>query len=304
MEIITIETAALGDRSDVLVDGDAAAVIDPQRDIDRIEGLLGERGLRLTHVFESHVHNDYVTGGLELAGRAGAAYVVAADDDVAFDRTPARDGDEFSVGSLVVRAVHTPGHTPHHLSYVVVEHGQPVAGFTGGSMLYGTVGRTDLISAEMTEELTRAQFHSVRRLAEELPGGVTVHPTHGFGSFCSSASTSGTDVSTIEAERESNLALIVGDEDTFVERLLGGLTAYPRYYAHMAPINSEGPAPVDLSPPEPADPVEIRRRIRAGGFHFGFGRDGRFVHHRVVHHDRHAGAHGHRQRIGRAGVNF
>jgi len=264
MEIITIETSALGDRSYVLVDGDAAAVVDPQRDIDRIEVLLAEHSLRLTHVFETHVHNDYVTGGLELARRAGAVYVLAAADGVAYEHTGARDGDEFAVGDLVVRAVHTPGHTPTHLSYVVVQVGEPVAAFTGGSMLYGTVGRTDLISTEVTEELTRAQFRSVRRLADELAGEVGVHPTHGFGSFCSSSASTGADASTIDQERQSNLALTLDDEDAFVERLLSGLTAYPRYYAHMAPINRAGPAPVDLSPPEPVDPAEISRRIHAG----------------------------------------
>ncbi len=264
MEIIAIETPALGDRSYVLVDGDAAAVIDPQRDIDRIDSLLAERGLRLTHVFETHVHNDYVTGGLELARRAGAVYVLAAADEVAYEHTGARDGDEFTLGDLIVRAVHTPGHTPAHLSYVVVQDGKPVAAFTGGSMLYGTVGRTDLISTEVTEELTRAQFRSVRRLADGLPGEVGVHPTHGFGSFCSSSASTGSDASTIDQERQSNLALTLVDEDAFVERLLSGLTAYPRYYGHMASINRAGPAPVDLSPPEPVDPAEIRRRIHAG----------------------------------------
>jgi len=264
IEILTIETKALGDRSYVIVDGDVAAVVDPQRDIDRIEALLAERRLRLTHVFETHVHNDYVTGGLELSHTHGATYVLAADDEVAFEHTGARDGDEFTLASVVVRAIHTPGHTPNHLSYAVAVNGDPVAVFTGGSMLYGTVGRTDLIDARSTEPLTRAQFHSVRRLAAELPGAVEVHPTHGFGSFCSSASTSGTDHSTIAQERLSNLALTGDDEDTFVARLLAGLTAYPRYYAHMAGINRQGPANVDLSPPEMVDPVEIRRRIHRG----------------------------------------
>ena len=264
MEIITIETPSLGDRSYILVAGDFAAVIDPQRDIDRIESLLEKRHLHLTHVFETHVHNDYVTGGLELARRTGAIYVLAAADDVDYMRTGATDGDEFTVGELIVRAVHTPGHTPTHLSYVVLDNGDPIAVFTGGSMLYGTVGRTDLISVESTEALTRAQFRSVRHLAEELPGEVEVHPTHGFGSFCSSTATSDTDASTIDQERQSNLALTLDDEDEFVEQLLSGLTAYPRYYSHMAPINRHGSAPVDLSPPEPVDPVEIRRRIHAG----------------------------------------
>ena len=263
-EIVTVETPSLGDRSYLLISGETAAAIDPQRDVDRFESALRDRGLRLTHVFETHVHNDYVTGGLDLARRTGATYVLSAADDVAFERTGARDGDEFAVGAVVVRAVHTPGHTPRHMSYVVTEQGQPVAVFTGGSLLYGTVGRTDLIGEDSTDGLTRAQFHSARRLARDLPGDVRVHPTHGFGSFCSAQSSSGATISTIDDERRSNLALTLDDEEAFVERLLGGLTAYPRYYAHMAPINRSGPAPVDLSPPEPVDAVEIRRRVHAG----------------------------------------
>ena len=263
-EIVTIETPSLGDRSYLLISGEAAAAIDPQRDVDRFEAVLRDRGLRLTHVFETHVHNDYVTGGLELARRAGADYVLAAADSVTYTHTGAGDGDEFAVGAVTVRAVHTPGHTPTHMSYVVSEQGRPVAVFTGGSLLYGTVGRTDLIGAEHTEALTRAQFRSARRLARDLPGGVGVLPTHGFGSFCSAQSTSGATSSTIGEERVTNLALTLDDEEAFVARLLGGLTAYPRYYAHMASINRSGPAPVDLSPPEPVDPVEVRRRIHAG----------------------------------------
>ncbi len=183
MEIITMETPALGDRSYVLVDGEVAAVIDPQRDIDRVEAVLRERGLRLSHVFETHVHNDYVTGGLELARRTGAVYVLSAADDVAYEHTGAADGDEFAVGSLVVRAVHTPGHTPTHLSYVVLDDGQPVAAFTGGSMLFGTVGRTDLVSAEATEDLTRAQFHSVCDASPSCPPTLACTRLMGSGAF-------------------------------------------------------------------------------------------------------------------------
>ena len=265
MQIITIETKSLGDRSYLVVDGSRAAAVDPQRDIDRVVAELESRRLTLTHVFETHLHNDYVTGGFELAGRTGAAYVLPGGDHVEFDHVGAADGDEFAVGDQVtVRAVHTPGHTPHHLSYVVLEDGAAVAVLTGGSLLYGTVGRTDLISEEATEQLTRAQYRSAHRLATELPGEVSVHPTHGFGSFCSSTSTSGSEESSIDEERRTNVALTTGDEDLFVKQLLAGLTAYPRYYAHMAPRNRQGPAPVDLSPPEPVDPVELRRRNHAG----------------------------------------
>lgn len=263
--VLTVETKALGDRSYVVIAGDVAAVVDPQRDIDRVLAVLDGRGARVTHVFETHLHNDYVTGGLELAVRTGAIYVLPAGDQVAFDHQGASEGDEFALGDrVVIRALHTPGHTPHHLSYVIVEDGAPLAVCTGGSMLYGTVGRTDLISDDVTEALTRAQFQSVRRLADELPAEVSVHPTHGFGSFCSSSSSSGSDDSTIADERGTNIALTTGTEDRFVDELLSGLSAYPRYYAHMAPRNRSGPGPVDLSPPAPVDPAAIRRRIHAG----------------------------------------
>jgi glyoxylase-like metal-dependent hydrolase (beta-lactamase superfamily II)/rhodanese-related sulfurtransferase len=265
VEIVTIETRSLGDRSYLVVDGTMAAAVDPQRDIDRVLDELDRRGLRLVLVVETHLHNDYVTGGFELAGRTGATYVLPSGDHAEFDHVGAADGDMLAVGERVqLRAVHTPGHTPHHISYVVVVDGEPAAVFTGGSLLYGTVGRTDLISDDATEELTRAQYRSARRLARELPGTVSVHPTHGFGSFCSSASSSGSESSTLAAEQRTNIALTTTDEDAFVETLLAGLTAYPRYYAHMAPRNRQGPAAVDLSPAEPVDPVELRRRIHAG----------------------------------------
>jgi hydroxyacylglutathione hydrolase len=264
MEIVTIETSSLGDRSYVVV-GNYAAVFDPQRDIDRVLEIAEARRVAVTHVFETHLHNDYVTGGYELAQRTGAAYVLPQGAAVRFDHVTAADGDEFRLGGgIAVRAMHTPGHTPHHLSYLVVDHGEPAAVFTGGSLLYGTVGRTDLISDADTERLTREQFRSVRRLAQELPGVVSVHPTHGFGSFCSSSASSGADSSTIAEERRTNIALTAGDESRFVDELLAGLAAYPRYYAHMAALNAGGPGPIDLSPPSPVDPAEIRRRTHAG----------------------------------------
>jgi hydroxyacylglutathione hydrolase len=262
-EIVTIETPALGDRSYLVHDGAAAVVVDPQRDIGRVLAVAQARNVRITHVLETHIHNDYVTGGLALAGETGAAYVVAASEEVGFDRMAVRDNDQITAGSLTVTIMHTPGHTPGHLSYVLGEGGQgPVAVFTGGSMLYGAVGRTDLISPQQTEQLTRAQYRSVNRLAAELPDEVAVYPTHGFGSFCSATPTSGTS-STIGAERRVNVALR-GDESAFVKELIAGLNAYPRYYAHMGPANRRGPRAAGLAPPAPADAAELRRRIDAG----------------------------------------
>ena len=262
-QIVAVETPALGDRSYLAHDGSSALVIDPQRDIDRILAEAGKLGVTIRHVFETHLHNDYVTGGLALARAAGAAYHVNAADPVAFDRAGVTDGDLIEVSPLVrVRALATPGHTFTHLSYALEAAGQPVAVFTGGSLLYGSTGRPDLLGAEHAAELARAQHASAHRLAELLPDEAGVYPTHGFGSFCSATQTQG-GASTIGREKRINPAL-TADEETFVTRLLAGLDAYPAYYAHMAPANAAGPASPDLSPPRRADAAELREAVRAG----------------------------------------
>ena len=264
IDIRTIETSGLGDRSYLASDGTVAVVIDPQRDIDRVLDLAKEVGAGITHVAETHIHNDYVTGGLDLAARTGATYLVNAADEVGFDRTSITDGDEVAVGSMRLRAIATPGHTHHHLSYALLDASGTVAAvFTGGSMLYGTTGRTDLVSPDDTVELTHAQYHSVRRLVAELPGEAAVYPTHGFGSFCASTPASGADGSTVGQEATTNPAL-TQDEQDFVDTLIAGLGAFPTYYARMGPANAAGPSAVDLTPPEPVDPAELRRRLEAG----------------------------------------
>ena len=260
VDVRVVETPGLGDRSYVVTDGEVAVVIDPQRDFDRI--LEVSEGVPITHVLETHIHNDYVTGGLALANHCGAAYVVNADDPVSFERHGIRDGDTIETGSLVLRAIHTPGHTPTHLSYAVSTGGTEVAVFTGGSMLFGAMGRTDLIEPKRTEELTRAQHRSAHRLAGSLPDETEIYPTHGFGSFCSATETKGTD-STIGKEKQQNNALTKGEDD-FVSELMAGLAAYPRYYAHMAPLNLAGPAEPDLSSPEAVDPGVLQHRLEHG----------------------------------------
>ncbi|HEY2203015.1 MAG TPA: MBL fold metallo-hydrolase, partial [Pseudonocardia sp.] len=139
-----IETTELGDRSYVAHDGEVAIVVDPQRDLDRVEGVLADAGVRCEVVLETHIHNDYVSGGHELARRTGARYVVAAADEVEFDRLPVADGDELRAGRMRITVIATPGHTDSHLAYRVDDGGRAAAVFTGGSLLYGSVGRTDL----------------------------------------------------------------------------------------------------------------------------------------------------------------
>ncbi|MGH8868057.1 MAG: rhodanese-like domain-containing protein [Actinomycetes bacterium] len=264
ISVSTLETPELGDRSYLVHDGECALVVDPQRDVDRVLEAAEREGVRVTHVAETHLHNDYVSGGLALSRATGAAYLMSGADAVTLDRHPLADGDEVAVGALTLRAVATPGHTPNHLAYVVADGSGLQAVFTGGSLLYGSVGRTDLIDPSLTERLAREQFRSARRLADLLDDGVGVYPTHGFGSFCSSGPSSGATTSTIGAERLGNGVLTASDEDEYVRTLLAGLTAYPSYYAHMGARNRAGAAAPDLSPPTPVDPAELRRRVRAG----------------------------------------
>jgi glyoxylase-like metal-dependent hydrolase (beta-lactamase superfamily II)/rhodanese-related sulfurtransferase len=263
--VVPLETPTLGDRSYLVHDGTVAFVVDPQRDIDRVLVMLAELGVRLTHVFESHIHNDYVTGGLALARRTGAAYLVNGEDQVSFDRVPVRDGEVVEVGRrMQVRAVATPGHTFTHLSYLLTDGAtdEPLALFSGGSLLYGATGRPDLLGPEHTDDLVRLQHASVHRLAEMLPDTTALFPTHGFGSFCSATQSQAVS-STIGREKRGNPAL-TQDEGTYVRELLAGLGDYPAYYVHMAPANAAGPTEPDLSPPTGADPAELRRRMEAG----------------------------------------
>ncbi|MFF3313466.1 rhodanese-like domain-containing protein [Streptomyces sp. NPDC002952] len=259
----TLEIEGLGNRSYLAGGSSAAVVIDPPRDIDQVIAAAARRGVRIAFVAETHVHNDYVTGGLELARLTGARYLVPAGAHVSFARTTVADGDTVTVDEgLVLRAIATPGHTPHHTSYALTEGGRGVAAFTGGSLLIGTVGRPDLVEPRLTEQLARAQHASAHRLADELDNEVPVLPTHGFGSFCSSSQAEG-DATTIGKERETNDALTL-DADAFVARILAGLDDVPAYYAHMGPANAEGPAPVDLTPPRRADAEEVTSRLAAG----------------------------------------
>ncbi|MCH9641661.1 MAG: MBL fold metallo-hydrolase [Actinomycetia bacterium] len=260
--VIPLDSSGLGDRSYVAHDGEHALVVDPQRDFDRVEELLAEHGLTLTHVAETHIHNDYVTGGLELARRHGATYVVPGDVELSFAGLAVRDGDSFSVGDLRVDVIHTPGHTPHHVSFAVCKGDHLGAVFTGGSLLYGSVGRPDLVAPDLAVKQAHDQWHSVRRLADTLDDKTPIYPTHGFGSFCAATQAKGLS-STIGNEKAINPALTEAEEK-FVTNLLAGLDVFPAYYAHMGPANAAGPKDVDLSMPEQVDPAVLRERIVAG----------------------------------------
>jgi hydroxyacylglutathione hydrolase len=263
VEIIPVDTPSLGDRSYLAHDGEVAVVVDPQRDVDRVLTLAEEHGVRITHVFETHIHNDYVTGGLALARATGASYHVNADDPVDYEREPIRDGDVVRVSdSMTVTAISTPGHTFTHLSYALSDGGRDVGVFTGGSLLFGSTGRPDLLGPDHTDALVHHQYASAHRLADRLPDDAQVLPTHGFGSFCSATQSDATS-STIGQERRSN-PVLTQDEEQWVRDLLDGLDVYPAYYAHMGPANLAGPGAPDLESPEPVDKDELAKRIGNG----------------------------------------
>ncbi|GEL21233.1 MBL fold metallo-hydrolase [Pseudonocardia sulfidoxydans NBRC 16205] len=264
VSVETISTPQLGDRSYVVHDGSTAVVVDPQRDIDRVDAVLEARGLGCAAVVETHVHNDYVSGGLNLARRTGADYIVAGAEGAGFRCRTLADGATVDLGAMVLTAIATPGHTDGHMAYVVTSGEGPAAVFTGGSLLYGSVGRTDLVDPGRAEELGRLQFRSARRLAETLPRDSLMFPTHGFGSFCSATPSSGAAGGTLGDELLSNIVFDDSDEVAFASRLVAGFVPYPRYYAHMGALNLAGPGPFDLTAPRPADRSGVRRHIESG----------------------------------------
>jgi glyoxylase-like metal-dependent hydrolase (beta-lactamase superfamily II)/rhodanese-related sulfurtransferase len=260
IKVINIDTPTLGDRGYIAHDGKTALVVDPQRDIDRVEQVLSDNSLELGAVVETHMHNDYVSGGLVLARKYQAKYITSADDPVSFDRVKARDLEEFSVGNFGIKALHTPGHTFTHLSYILVdEQGKSTGIFTGGSMLHGSTGRPDLLGWDHAAELAQLQHGSAHRITEFLDDTTPIFPTHGFGSFCAATSTSGSS-STIQDEKKSNPALQLTVE-RFVSETLAGLDTFPAYYKHMGPANLAGPSPIDLSELPRLSTEELLKRI-------------------------------------------
>ncbi|MER3420118.1 MAG: MBL fold metallo-hydrolase, partial [Chloroflexota bacterium] len=255
MNVIRIRTPELGDTSYLLTHNGMGILVDPQRDVDRFLKAAGV-GVRLRYVLETHLHNDYVSGGREAARRSGAELVLPAGAGVAFPHTPAFHLEEFGDGDLRVRPLHTPGHTPEHMSYLVLLDGQPAALFSGGSLLVGSAGRTDLLGPERAYQLAVLQYGSLQRLCR-LPDAVALFPTHGEGSFCTT-SHAGREASTIGLERRENPALAYPDAGSFAKGQLAGIGPFPRYYAFMGRINLLGPPPMpDLHVPE-LTPAQVR----------------------------------------------
>jgi glyoxylase-like metal-dependent hydrolase (beta-lactamase superfamily II)/rhodanese-related sulfurtransferase len=262
IHVVTIDTADLGDRSYLVHDESVAVVIDPQRDVDRFLRLAARLDVRIATVLETHLHNDYVTGGPELARLTGADYITPRQEFPGRHEHVVGDGEEVRAGDVTLRCVATPGHTPHHMTYVLVTDDGVVGAFTGGSLLFGTTGRPDLISPADTQPLVRAQHASARRLSTQLPATTPIYPTHGFGSFCAVNPTNAVS-STLEREQQSNPVLTLAERD-FADVTLLALGPIPGYYSRVGLTNAAGPAPIDLSPAPVADLADLQARAARG----------------------------------------
>jgi hydroxyacylglutathione hydrolase len=218
-------------------------LVDPLRDVDQYLGVARREGVRITHVCETHLHNDFLSGSRELAAVTGARIVASADAALEFDHQPVRDGDVLAVGEVQIRVLATPGHTPEHVSYLAHDTSRPTDPpvlFSGGSLLVGAVSRTDLLGHEHATGLAHQLYHTLHDKILRLDDDVVVYPTHGAGSFCTAAA-SAESTTTIGRERRTNLLLRLSGPDAFAERLASSMPSYPTYFGEMRALNRRGP---------------------------------------------------------------
>jgi hydroxyacylglutathione hydrolase len=231
----------LGNSSYVVELGDGRAlVVDPARDPVPYLELARWRRLRIAYAAETHLHADFLTGGRELAAVEGAQILAPEASRLGFAHRGLMDSEEVDLGGLTLRVLATPGHAPEHVSYLLLDAGRPLALFSGGALLVGTVARTDLAGPELTEPLARAAYRSLHQRLLPLPDELGVYPTHGAGSFCASP-VGDQRTTTIGAERQHNRLLAAPDEDAFVAELLAGFGSYPPYFLRLRERNRIGP---------------------------------------------------------------
>jgi hydroxyacylglutathione hydrolase len=253
---------------------EAVAIVDPRRDVDVYETFAADRNVEITHVLETHVHADFASGARELAERTGASLCLSAYDegekyDVQFPHRELEDGSTLDLGSVRIRALHTPGHTPEHLSFLVYDTHRsadvPEVMLSGDFLFVGSLGRPDLLGEESKRELARRLFASVREKLAPLPDGLEVHPGHGAGSMCG-AGMSARPLTTLGFERVANPYLDPGlTEQAFVEKILGSAPPFPPYYRRMKTLNAEGPPILgDLPGRDPIPVEEFHALVEAG----------------------------------------
>lgn len=262
--LIPLVDEGLGNSSYLVDLGDGRALaVDASRDLRALRTAAARRGLSIAYAADTHLHADFLTGALQLAADDGATVLASAAGHRTFPHTALADGDETDLGGLTLRALATPGHTDEHLSFLLLDGTRELGVFTGGSLIVGSAARTDLLGAERADELARAQYRSLRRLAQ-LPDATAVWPTHGAGSFCS-APPGAERTTTIGAQKQANALLAALDEDTFVRQLLGSLGSYPAYFDRLGEINRRGPAVLGTAPIFPALSAAATRQLLGQG---------------------------------------
>ena len=232
--------------SSYLVGGDSCcAIVDPSRDVAHYIGAADGLGLRITHVLETHLHADFVSGHLELAEKTGAEILAPASANCAFEHRPVSEGDKIALDHIELRVFETPGHTPEHISYVAIDRrrgADPVGVFCGDTLFVGDVGRPDLFPGR-AEELAEKLFVSVHEKLATLPDFCEVYPAHGAGSLCGRAM-SAKRSSTIGFEKRANPALKIEKKQDFVASLTRNMPPAPDHFSICTHINRQGPAKV------------------------------------------------------------
>jgi hydroxyacylglutathione hydrolase len=243
-----------------------AAVIDPQRDVDIYLKAATEQNLEIRHIFETHLHADFVSGHKELAARTGAKIYIGAQANAEFPHVALTDGFEVKMGAARIRALETPGHTPESVCLVITDEGsaseskagQPCAVLTGDTLFIGDVGRPDLSRTHTPRELAGLLYDSLHKKLLALPDAVTVYPAHGAGSLCGRAMRAERS-STIGTERLTNYALQIASREEFIAQLTSNLPARPEYFLEDAEINRSGAAALAELPPLPGlSPAELQ----------------------------------------------
>jgi hydroxyacylglutathione hydrolase len=244
----TVQTPGIAELSYLVGDDDEgiAAVFDPRPDCDIYLEMARENGVAITHIFETHIHADLVSGSRELCARLDSGKIYASHEGGAKYEFPVeklKDGDRFTFGEVLITAKHTPGHTPEHISYLLADAevpDEPWGILTGDSLFVSSAGRPDLLGEKHTQKLAEQQFHTLRDFYLKMPDHVMIFPNHGAGSPC------GADIgarltSTIGYERRHNKFLQFDDVQKFTEHALATAPPVPTYYPRMKKVNAEGP---------------------------------------------------------------
>jgi len=248
-EIVPLVDEGLGNSSYLVPLGDGRAlVVDPRRDPTPYLEMAERLNLRIAFVVETHLHADFISGSVELAA-FGATVLAPAASHLATAYRGLEDGNEVDLGGLTLRAMATPGHTPEHLAYLLLDGSKPVALFSGGAVLPGGAARPDLIGPEQTEPLARDLYRSAHQRLSNLSDDLAVYPTHGAGSFCS-AGAGGGRTTTLGRERHESLLFTAVAEESFVHSFLNGLGTYPPYFLRLRSVNQRGTRLYGVKPPE------------------------------------------------------